>query len=296
MGTTLLVYKSDPITFATDELGWYLVQVNANDIAATGAVPRWLLLTMLLPEHTTTAESVESLARQVFDACRELKIAVIGGHTEITYGLERPILVGAMVGEVARDRLVTPRGAQPGNRLLLTKGVPIEGTAILTREFGNRLHGALLDDEILRARAFLYDPGISVVRDAETALRAGGVTAMHDPTEGGLAMALWELAEASDRSLYVDLASAPIPTLAARACAALGLDPFATLASGALLLAVAAEAAIAIQRALESEGIACAEIGHVHEGPAGVWRSTREGYQSLARPARDEIARLYESV
>jgi hydrogenase expression/formation protein HypE len=148
VGQQLLVFKSDPITFATKDIGYYLVQVNANDLATTGAQPRWLLVTILLPEHGTTAESIQHIAREIDAACREIGVAVIGGHTEITHALHRPILAGTLVGEVERRRLVTPRGARPGDSLLLTKGVPIEATAILAREFPERLTGALSAEEL----------------------------------------------------------------------------------------------------------------------------------------------------
>src|SRR3990172_4015146 len=139
LGATLLVFKSDPITFATEEIGWYAVHVNANDIATTGADPRWFMMTLLLPEGTATMGQVEQIGQQIFQACREIGADVIGGHTEITHGLQRPIVIGTLIGEVARERLVTPQGAAPGNRLLLTKGVPVEATAILAREFPERL-------------------------------------------------------------------------------------------------------------------------------------------------------------
>ena len=236
LGDRLLVFKSDPITFATADIGWYLVHVNANDLATTGATPRWLLLTMLLPEAATTPALVEAWAEQVYAACRALGIDVIGGHTEVTHGLARPILAGTLIGETEASRLVTPRGAQPGDRLLLTKGVPIEATALLAREFPGRLQRHLSTHELAEAQAYLIQPGISVVRDATLALQAGRVTAMHDPTEGGLAGALWELAEACGHALWVDPARVPVPPLAARVCAAFGIDPLASIASGALLL------------------------------------------------------------
>jgi len=294
VGSTLLVLKSDPITFATDAIGWYVVQITANDIATTGATPRWLLITMLLPEARTTAQLAERISQQVYRACREIGVAVVGGHTEITANLDRPILVGTLIGEVDRDHLVTPLGARAGDRILLTKSIPIEATAILAREFPKRLRPGLSAAALRRARSFLYDPGISVLRDARIALQAGRVTAMHDPTEGGLATALWELAEASGRALSVDLRTVPIAPLAARLCHAFDLDPFSAIASGALLLTTPASDAAPICRALEAAGIACTDIGEIADGPAAVWRAAATGRELLPRPERDAIARLYE--
>jgi len=294
LGERLLVLKSDPITFASAEIGWYLVQVNSNDIATMGAIPRWLLVTMLLPEKGTSPDLVVEIGEQLYKACQEMDISVIGGHTEITHGLERPILAGTLIGEVAREKLVTPQGMVPGDLVLLTKGVPIEGTAILAREFPDRLQGVLTEKELAQAQDMLYRPGISVLRDAQIAMGAGRVTAMHDPTEGGLAGALWELAEAGDRTLVVDVTAVPIPALCARVCAAFGLDPLATIASGALLLTASQTAAPAIKQALAEAGIDCAIIGRVQEGPAAVWQETATGVRPLPRPQQDEIGRVYE--
>jgi len=294
VGECLLVFKSDPITFATSEIGWYLVHVNANDIATTGATPRWLLVTLLLPQGETTADLVDAIGQQIYDACHELEITVIGGHTEITHGLDRPLAIGTLVGQVARERLVTPHGASPGDRLLLTKGVPIEATAILAREFPERLARALSPAELDEAAAYLRVPGISVLRDAQVALAAGEVSAMHDPTEGGLAAALWELAEAGDCALIVDPGTVPVPSLSARICDVFGLDPLATIASGAMLLSVDPQDADRVRRALVDEGIACAEIGAVEAGPVSVWRETPGGRTRWPRPEQDEIGKAYE--
>jgi hydrogenase expression/formation protein HypE len=297
-GDKLLVLKSDPITFATDEIGWYAVQVNANDIATAGATPCWFIMTLLLPEGRTTAELAEGITQQVYHACKQMGVSVIGGHSEITFGLDRPILIGTLIGEVARDALVTPQGAAPGDRVLLTKGVPIEATAILARQFPERLRDVLTGTELEAAQGFLYDPGISVLRDARTAVKAGRITAMHDPTEGGLATALWELAEASGHTFIVDPDAVPIPSLSRRICAAFGMDPLASIASGALLMTARADDASGICRALEGEGIPCSQIGVVEPGPAAVWRKATgdivaNGLEPLDRPERDEIARVF---
>jgi hydrogenase maturation factor len=295
-GDKLLVLKSDPITFATDEIGWYAVQVNANDIATAGAEPCWFMMTLLLPEGRTTAKLAEEITRQVYQACEGIAVSVVGGHSEITYGLDRPILIGTLIGEVARDALVTPRGAAPGDRVLLTKGVPIEATAILARQFPERLQGVFSPAEIEEARDFLYKPGISVLPDARLAVKAGRVTSMHDPTEGGLATALWELAEASGHSFVIDPEAVPVPSLSRRLCAFFGLDPLASIASGALLMTARAEDAPSICRALDAEGIQCSDIGSVQAGPPAVRRKTALGLELLPRPERDEIARLFEAI
>jgi hydrogenase expression/formation protein HypE len=296
-GDRYLVLKSDPITFVSDEIGWYLVQINTNDIATTGAIPKWLLVTALLPEGQTTSELVEKLSMQVYRACQAHQISVIGGHTEITHGLDRPLLIGTLIGEVSTQKLVTPRGTRPGDSILITKGVPIEGTAILAREFSSRLTGGLNADEIDLARRFLHEPGISVLSEAQIAVQTGGVTAMHDPTEGGLAAALWELAKASNNTLEINVDAIPVPALSRRICSVFGINPLATIASGALLLTCAPEQAKKVQQAIQAEGIVCAQIGEVLEGPAMVWEianGTRR--KALLYPARDEIARVYEQA
>lgn len=294
IGPNLLVFKSDPITFATENIGWYMVQINANDIATTGAIPRWLLVTLLLPERKTNQKLIDRIMGQVSKSCQKLGISIIGGHTEITYGLDRPILAGTMIGEVGHDDLVTPLGANPGDRILLTKGVPIEATAILAREFPERLSIGLSEDEINQARSFLSDPGINVLPDAQIAVKAGKITAMHDPTEGGLSAALWELAEASSRCLYIDPSAIHIPSLSARICQILHLDPMASISSGALLLTVHRDDSNTVQKALMKEGILCSEIGVVESGPVSVWMKTENGRRKMPRPTRDEIAKLFD--
>lgn len=301
-GDRLLVAKSDPITFATDEIGWYAVHVNANDVVTTGARPRWFLAAVLLPERCEP-DLAESVFAQMDSACREVGAVLVGGHTEITSGFDRPVLVGTMLGEVAPDSLITPRGARPGDRLLLSKGVPIEGGSILAREFPHLLQD-VPQGVLLRARDYLHDPGISVVAEALAAAAAGGVSAMHDPTEGGLAGGLWELADAAGLAIEVDLQAVTMLPEAAALCARLGLDPLAVIASGALLIAVQPSAASTVAAAIRSAGVDVSEIGHLREGQ-GVWSraipSTPPNEQAeavtlrpLPRPERDALAQMFD--
>ena len=303
-GDRYLVAKTDPITFASDEIGWYAVHVNANDVACTGATARWFLATLLLPEARADAALVDGIFDQIAGACAELGVELVGGHTEITYGIDRPVVVGCMLGEVSPERLVRPDGARPGDALLLTKGIAVEGTAIIARERSGGLAG-LNESSLERCREFLHQPGISVVRDAAVATAAGEVHAMHDPTEGGLATGLWELAAAAGVGLEVDEEAIPIFPETQALCAQLGLDPLGLIASGALLLAVAPGDAGPILTALEEAGIVAAHIGHVVEPPEDLQPSaacsrrrvvlrSATGERPLPRFERDEIARLFE--
>jgi hydrogenase expression/formation protein HypE len=294
MGDHYLIAKSDPITFATDAIGYYAVVVNANDIATRGGQPKWFLATLLLPEQTTSVALVESIFAQIAEACQSFGIAVVGGHTEVTYGLDRPILSGHMLGEVDPAGLITTSGAQIGDVLLLTKGICIEGTAIIARERESELRLSDVPERIIqRAKHFLFEPGISVVRDAHIAIGAGRVHAMHDPTEGGLAMAVHELATAAQVGIMIEANQIPILEESALLCRAYGLDPLGTIASGALLIATPPEEALRIQHALQVNNIACAAIGRIVPPSEGVLFNDGSKLQPLPQFTRDEITKLF---
>lgn len=294
MGDRCLAAKTDPVTFAADEIGWYAVHVNANDVACCGAAPRWFLATVLLPEQSATVEMAESIFEQLSRACRELGVSLCGGHTEITHGLDRPIVVGQMLGETSRDKLVTAGGARPGDAILLTKAIALEGTALIARERAALLADVLSPDELEHCRRLLHSPGISIVREARLALEVGGVHALHDPTEGGLATGLRELAEASQTGLIVDRASIPVLPECERICRKLGLDPLGLIASGSLLLSVDDQRAAAIERRLTGDGIAVARIGQITPAEQGCRLRLADGRLApLPRFDRDELAHLF---
>jgi hydrogenase maturation factor len=294
MGDRYLVATMDPITFASDELGWYALCVNANDLAVRGARPLWFLATVLLPEGAISETRVEDLFTQLGEACAELDVALIGGHTEVTAGLPRPILAGCMLGEVEKDRLVTTSGATEGDVLLLTKGVPLEGTAILARERGAEAQRrGVAADVVGRARDFLRRPGISVLPEARVACNTARVHAMHDPTEGGLATACWELAQAAEVGVRVNREQIPVLPEGRILCETFGLDPLGTIASGSLLLSVSAFDADRVVAACRDSGVACAAIGKVTPASQGV--SLVSG--GIARPMpsfpQDEITKVF---
>jgi len=287
-----LVAKTDPITFATDQIGWYAVHINANDIAAMGGIPLWFLVTLLLPEGKTRPADVEEIFAQISEACKELGVVLCGGHTEITHGLDRPIVVGQMLGEVEKGKLVSPDKIRPGDEILLTKGIAIEGTALIARE-KQGLAGLLGEDEVKRCQRLLRNPGISVVREARIANQVAQVHAMHDPTEGGLATGFHELAAAAGVGISVEMGKIIVFPETEFLCRKLKLDPLGLLASGALLIAVAAGESDKVMTALKAEGISASVIGKTWGREKGV-KLVKDGkVKDMPSFRRDEVARLF---
>jgi hydrogenase maturation factor len=299
VGDRVLIAKTDPITFATDLIGWYAVHVNANDVACTGAAPRWFMASALLPE-TWEEPAIDALFDQLVEACTGLGVSLVGGHTEVTGGLDRPIVVGCMLGEVERSRMVRTGGGVPGDALILTQGLAIEGTAVLAREAGAELRRrGLSAAQVERAQRYLFDPGISVVGAAQalcaTVSPGEALHSLHDPTEGGVAAGVWELAEASGAGAVVDVDAVAVLPETRRICDALDLDPFGLLASGALLAAVAPGATEAALAGLERRGLPARVIGQLRPRADGVRLRGHDGrLQDWPKFERDEVARYFD--
>jgi hydrogenase maturation factor len=291
MGDRRLVVATDPITFATDRIGWYAVHVNANDIAVMGARPSWFLATLLMPEGCSRA-AVRSVMDEIHATCRGLGISVAGGHTEMTAGLRHTIVVGQMIGEATVEGLVTKAGLREGDTVVLTHGAAIEGTALLAREMGDALAPSLDPATIEAARRLLVDPGISVVAAARIATSACRVHSMHDPTEGGVLAGLHELASAAGLGLRAWADRVPVIEETRDVCDALGADPLALIASGALLVAVAPADAAALVRAFDEAGIPSAVVAEAVPAADGIQIARDGRWEALAPPPRDEVARL----
>jgi hydrogenase maturation factor len=290
------VFTADPITFTTEEIGYYGVVVNLNDIATRGAIPKWFLATLLFPEQGTDVGFIKKVFRQIHDACRQFGVSFVGGHTEITPGISKMILSGHMIGEVKKGRLVTTSGARPGDLLLLIKGVCIEGTSIIAREKEPELlrRGISLS-LIKRAQRFIFDPGIEVLQASRIACDSVRVHAMHDPTEGGLVNGIVEMALASDHEIEVDLERVFVYEESRVLCKAFGLDPLGVIASGALLLTISPRDLSKLQKALGRASIPVQVIGKIRKGKARVFATgSGKGRREIKPFDRDEILKIYE--
>ncbi|MCI0513072.1 AIR synthase family protein, partial [candidate division KSB1 bacterium] len=293
LGDQYVVAKTDPVTFVADDIGFYAVNVNANDIACVGGVPRWFLATLLLPEKHTTPAMVTTIFNQTSEACQKLGISLCGGHTEITYGLDRPIIAGLMLGTVTAEKLIRPGGMQPGDDLILTKGIVIEGTSIIARQKFQEISELFSEDFARRCANYIYQPGISVLAAVQLAQQLAPIHALHDPTEGGLATGLLEMARASNVSLRIDLEAIPILPEAKLLCDQYDLDMLGTIASGALILAVSPRFSTDLIEKFTLAKIPAAIIGKAISRGAGVSLVCNQQEIEMPQFPKDEICKLF---
>ena len=281
----VLVVATDPITLTDRQLGSYSVVVNANDVAVMGVRPRWFLAVVLLPPGTCE-QAVRDLFDEMSAALAEVGAVLVGGHTEVTATVRQPVVVGQMLGIAESGRYVKTGGARPGDVIVQVGVAPVEGAAVFAAEAPERLGG--VDRDLLEAaRRALETPGISVV-EAALAACALGATSLHDPTEGGLAAGLHEMAVAARVRVRVERERILWFPPGRAVCDALGADPWATIASGTLLAAFPPDRADAAVLELQRRGHPAAVIGAVEQGMGVIDASGAP----ILWPERDETARL----
>jgi len=292
MGSSYLVAKTDPITHVTSEIGHYAVNINANDIAAMGGKPMWFLATILMPA-ASSADEIECIFSQLSESCKELGISYCGGHTEVTHSVNNPVVIGHMLGEVGRDNLKPTSEARLGDDLIMTKSSAIEATAIIALEKENELRGHLGHKLLARAKNYLYNPGISVVKEASIVSSIKEVHALHDPTEGGIATGIFEMAKASDLGVEVHYDKIPISEETLKLCESYNVDPLGTFASGSLLIAVSPSASKGVISKLSAVGITAARVGVMMPREEGM-RLIKNG-ENLPLPVyhQDEISKIF---
>ena len=263
MGDKYLVAKTDPITFVTDEIGYYAVNINVNDVVCTGATPKWFQSTILLPSELTDEDLIEYIFKNIHDTCKSLGITVVGGHTEITAGLDRPIVIGSLLGEVEKEKLVLSSGANANDSIILTKGIFIEGTSIIAREKEDLLKQKGHDDEFIeKCKNYLYNPGISIYNEALISNDNFLLTSMHDLTEGGLFCGLAEIAIASDLGLLIKKEQINILPEPLELSKVFKINPYSTISSGSLLISIKDDFAEDLINLLRKNGINSEMIGN----------------------------------
>ncbi len=288
-GDKSLIVSMDPITGAVERIGWLAVNVNANDVATFGVEPAFLFSCLMLPEGWDRS-IVETISSQMNQAALTLGMAIVGGHAESTPGLNHPIVVGCAIGITPKGQYVTAADAKAGDALILTKSAGIEGTAILASDKENELKRALTPRELQSAKDFYRN--ISVVNDALTACRTGGVHAMHDPTEGGIAGGIHEMADAAGLGVQVFTEQICVQPETTKIGRHFKIDPLQLIGSGALLIAGKEEKSDAIIESMKRKGIQASVIGKFLSNPNQRLLTLKNGQmKTLPRPASDHLWR-----
>jgi hydrogenase expression/formation protein HypE len=287
LGDKSLIVSMDPITGAVERVGWLAVNVNANDVATFGVEPAFLFSCMMLPENAER-KLVETISSQMNTAAKNLGIAIVGGHCESTPSLSNPIVVGCILGLTEKGRYVTAGGAKPGDKLILTKSAGIEGTAILATDREQTLKKTMSNIMLQAAKNFYNQ--ISVVKDALTAYKTGGVHAMHDPTEGGILNGVHEMADASNLGVKIIKEVIAVRPETAQVCSYFQIDPLQLIGSGALLISAEAKSADKIVSNLKREEIQASVIGEFTENAEHRLLLQKDGVtKALPRPLSDNL-------
>ena len=287
LGDKVLISSVDPITGAIERIGWLAVNICANDVATFGVRPTFFSSCILLPENSD-AKLLEKICIQIDEAAKQLEIAVIGGHSEVTPGIANPIVVGYCAGVTDKDRYVTSGGAKPGDLIILTKKVGMEGTAILAIDCYEALKTKVKPSILESAQEFFKQ--ISVVKEAILAFEAGGVTAMHDPTEGGVAGGVHEMADASGLGVRIFEEKISIAKETMEICRFFRIDPLQLISSGALLIAADSKKADEIIEILRRNKIEASVIGEFLPDREKRVLITKNGSRAvLVRPEMDHL-------
>lgn len=279
-----MVLSTDPITGTAKDIGRLAFHITANDIASSGAELVGMLLTIIFPPGSQEKE-LKEIMEDVTKLAEQYNVEILGGHTEVSAAVSQTLISVTGVGKAARDKLIQTSGLKPGQDLVVTKWIGLEGTSILAKEKEEQLRKKLPSDMVETAKGF--DQYLSVVPDAKIAMEIG-VTAMHDVTEGGIFGALWEMAAASGTGLEVDLHKIPIRQETVEVCEVFDINPYMLISSGAMLIGT--DHGCRLVEELKKAGIHSAVVGYATEGNDRVVINGEER-RFLEPPKTDELFR-----
>lgn len=291
VGDDVLVSHLDPIVGAVNDIGWLAVHVACNDIATSGAPPRWIQLLVLVPSENDLA-LLEKIMTDVERGAKEVGVSIIGGHTGYSAALSRPLVAVTALGPLNGRKPVLTSGAQVGDHILISKGIALEGTAILASDFSKTaLKLGLTDGDLWDAKALMRH--VSVVPEA-VLLGKCGASAMHDVTRGGLLETLMEISRLSDVGLEIQYEKIPIHEIVACFSRAFQFDPLKMISSGTLVAAISPSHLNSAIRSLDENGIPYADIGVVTPGVGVTIRREDQvvKYQEI-HAEEDELARMW---
>jgi len=287
-GSYECVMSTDPITAAAGEIGRLAVHISCNDVASNGVEPLGIMLTVMLPVGTTE-EQVEEIMKQAGQTSEELGVEIIGGHTEITPAVTKPVIVSTAIGRGAKGSSRPAENMKPGDYILMTKQAGMEGTGIIAGDYKEELAGLLTEEEFREAEEMLRS--VSVVKEGVIAGRVGAA-GMHDITEGGVLGAVWEMCDIAKTGAEVWTDRVPVAGVTKKICKRYDIDYLRLISSGSMLIIVHPDAREQMERELKNADIPVACIGRLCEREAGICMIKDGEKTVIAPPAGDEIYKV----
>lgn len=294
IGEQFFVLSCDPITGTAKEIGKLAVYVSCNDIASCGVPPKWILTTIMLPPNSKE-EDLDVIMADMTKTAASLNVSIIGGHTEVTDAVNRVIIHATAIGVSTKEKVICSSGALPNDKVILTKTVAPEGTAIIAFEKEEELNQRFGEDFVKEAQSLMSQ--ISVIEEGIVAGNFGNeiVHSMHDVTEGGLYGALWEIAEASNTGVIVYEDKIPITNETKKICEYFNLNPFRLIASGNMLMTTSDPKSVLEK--LAEKNIPAAVIGEIVKNPQKrlIYKNEAQEVETMSvlrAPKSDELYKL----
>ena len=282
------VMSTDPITASVKDIGRLCIHISANDIASNGIEPIGILLAVMLPEGTTEAD-ITHIMEQAAEAAAECNIEIIGGHTEITKAVNRPVIVSTAVGRGIAKQSASATKIKPGDAIIMTKTAGIEGTGIIARDYEATLREVLRQEEIEHAKELLSK--VSVVKEGIIAGRIG-THGMHDITEGGVLGAVWEMCNIAGQGAGINAEAIPIDEVTRKICKNYNINVLRLISSGSMLIIAAPDKKDEIIGELCAQGVPATEIGRILPKEEGLYIFEEGKGRKIDPPTADELYKI----
>ena len=268
------VMSTDPISSTVSDIGRLAIHITCNDIASNGIQPLGIMLACMLPEGTTDAD-VEEIMQQAGTTAAEVGVEIIGGHTEITPAVRQPVIVSTAIGKAPAGTSQDGNDMKPGDFIMMTKAVGLEGTGIIACDHEEQLRAAcgpdgerlVSDEEIAKAKSFL--DLVSVVPEGVAAGKVG-THGMHDITEGGILGAVWEMCQISRTGAEVWEDAIPMHPETEKICRLFDVDPLRLISSGSMIIIVPKDKRAEMEEAMKAAGVDASVIGIIKEESDGI--------------------------
>ncbi|MBO4991075.1 MAG: AIR synthase family protein [Firmicutes bacterium] len=283
------VMSTDPITAAISEIGRLAIHITCNDIASNGVEPLGIMLAVMLPVGTTARE-IETIMKQAAEVSESLGVEIIGGHTEITPAVNRPVIVSTAIGRTVAGGSQRAQNMRPGDAILMTKQAGLEGTGIIASDFADQLTSVLTEDELNEAKGYLKM--VSVVKEG-VAAGTMGTAGMHDITEGGVLGAVWELSEIAGVGVELEEAKIPVSSVTRKVCEHFGINDLRLISSGCMMIIVHPDREQAVADAIRAAGVSVTRIGRVTGfGEPRVMIDAEGERRTIDPPESDELYKV----